>query len=661
MKSSHYTKKLPTLVKAAIFSGALFGVVHFAAAGTAAGDDVFLNAREAFASGNRQRLARALESLRGHELEPWAEYYLLRQQMEESSAGIPEFLIRYQNSLPAERLRSDWVKLQGRRGQWSDVLREYPQLQQPDQEAQCYALQARLASGDAGALDEARPLWFSANELPDACMSLMDALVSGQRLQSEDVWQRVRRLLEAKKLRAARIAANYLPDAQIPDARTLDAISDNPMRYLAKLSAAQIDAAKNSRRIREQILYAINRVAANDPDMAAREWQKVENAFPPADRGYAWGQLAMQAARRHAPDALDWYARADNTPLNDEQLAWQVRAALRAGDWAAVRRTILRMQPTQATQPDWIYWHGRALAAQGKAMEAKLLYQQIAGQPSFYGNLASDELGQPIKPPPPAIGVSPAELAEAENNPGLRRALALLRVDARIDAVKEWNWSLRGMSDRQLLAAAELARRNGIFDRAISAADRTVVQHDYSLRYLAPYRDQVEPKARELALDTSWVYGLMRQESRFVIRAKSAVGAQGLMQVMPNTAKWVAKKIGLTSFRPHAAEDMDTNVTIGTNYMKMVLDSLDDHPVLASAAYNAGPSRARNWRADKPLEGAIYAETIPFTETRDYVKKVMCNTVYYAALFENKPQSLKARLGVVRSRGNGDIAADELP
>jgi len=171
----------------------------------------------------------------------------------------------------------------------------------------------------------------------------------------------------------------------------------------------------------------------------------------------------------------------------------------------------------------------------------------------------------------------------------------------------------------------------------------------------------VDPKARELALDTGWIYGLIRQESRFVMSAKSGVGAKGLMQVMPATASWVAKKIGLSGYHTGQMMDTETNVTLGTNYLKMVLDNLDNHPVLACAAYNAGPGRAQKWRAEKPIEGAIYAETIPFTETRDYVKKVMSNTVYYAALFQDRPQSLKARLGVVQPRRAGDTASDSLP
>ena len=217
------------------------------------------------------------------------------------------------------------------------------------------------------------------------------------------------------------------------------------------------------------------------------------------------------------------------------------------------------------------------------------------------------------------------------------------------------------MDDRQLLAAAELARRADVFDRAISTADRTLAEHDYGMRYLAPFREYVNPKARALALDCGWIYGLMRQESRFVMNAKSAVGAKGLMQLMPATAKWVARKIGLSHYQPATVGDMDTNVTLGTHYLKMVLAGLGNHPVLASAAYNAGPRRARRWCGEKPLEGAIYAETIPFTETRDYVKKVMSNAVYYAALFQDKPQSLKSRLGIVGGADVGATALEDMP
>ena len=627
----------------------------------APGDEAFLQARDAFAKGDRIKLARAIDNLKGHELRVWAEYYQLRQLLEEDASGVADFIERESGSLAAERLRSDWIKSVGKRGQWTLVAREYPKLQQPDLEAQCYGLQARLQREDPAALNDARTIWFGSADLPEPCRPVVDALVAAKRLNTDDIWERIRRQLEVKKPQQALQAARYLPEAQMPDARALDAATDNPMRFLARLPNKYLAEARNQREQRETLLYAVARVAVNDPEAAAAQYEKITPFLSDTDRAYGWGLIAWPAARKHMPQALGWFAQTEGATLSEEQLAWWVRAALRAGDWATVRRVIQRMPASLAAQPDWIYWNGRAQAAQGKTAEAQTQYQRIAGQPSFYGSLAAEELGQPIAPPPRAAPLTVPELGEAMANDGLRRALALLRIDARLDGVREWNWSLRGMNDRQLLAAAELARRNDVWDRAINTADRTVSQHDFSLRYLAPYRDKVEPKARELALDPGWVYGLMRQESRFVIQARSSVGAQGLMQVMPATAAWVAKKIGLASYHPKHAMDMDTNITLGTNYMKMVLDGLDDHPVLASAAYNAGPGRAKKWRAEAPLEGAIYAECIPFNETRDYVKKVMNNAVYYNALFEGRPQSLKRQLGVIRPRGNGDTAADVLP
>jgi soluble lytic murein transglycosylase len=231
----------------------------------------------------------------------------------------------------------------------------------------------------------------------------------------------------------------------------------------------------------------------------------------------------------------------------------------------------------------------------------------------------------------------------------------------RTEGVREWNWSLRGMDDRELLAAADLARRNQIWDRAITAADKTKNEHDYTLRFLSPYGEQVRPAAQNQSLDDAWVYGLMRQESRFITSAKSNVGASGLMQLMPATAKWVAKKIGLRDYNHSQVNNTETNVLLGTSYMRLVMENLDNHPVLASAAYNAGPGRAKKWRADRPLEGAIYAETIPFSETRDYVKKVMSNSVYYSALFTGHPDSLKKRLGVVAPRSVEPPKDKDLP
>ena len=616
------------------------------------GELAFLAARDAFRNGERVRLARQVDALQGHPLQAWAEYWALRLKLEDGDAsGVTDYLGRHSGAYLAEKLRGDWLRHLGKKADWESFRRELPGLVLPDAEINCYA---GLASGQT---EMVRPLWLAGQELPQACEQLVDNMVAAVGLSVEEVWQRMRRLFEAKRVGAARNAAAYLPPTEGWDGRGLESIAQGPARHLDRLPAG----FESRRGGREVALFAVQRLAKSEPQDAAKRFARIETRFGAEERAYGWGQIAMQAAQRHLPEALAWYDKAAGTALGDEQLAWWARAALRAGDWAAVRRAIAAMPPGLAAQPDWIYWQGRALAAAGRGEEARMHYLRISGQPNFYGNLADEELGRQIEVPPRAIAASADELAVAAANPGFQRALALMRTDMRIEGVREWVWSLRGMDDRALLAAAEFARRNEVWDRAINTADRTQTQHDYSLRYIAPFSDQVRPKASRLALDDGWVYGLMRQESRFVMNAKSSAGAKGLMQLMPATAKWVAQKINLSNYHPSRVTEMDTNVTLGTHYMKMVLDSLDNHPVLASAAYNAGPGRARKWRADQALEGAIYAETIPFNETRDYVKKVMSNTVYYSTLFEGRPQSLKARLGVIRARGQGESGVEQLP
>jgi soluble lytic murein transglycosylase len=206
------------------------------------------------------------------------------------------------------------------------------------------------------------------------------------------------------------------------------------------------------------------------------------------------------------------------------------------------------------------------------------------------------------------------------------------------------------MGDRELLAAADLACQREVWDRCINTSERTKVEMDFSQRFPMPHKAAVLQRTSQIGLDPAYVYGLIRQESRFIMDARSGVGAAGLMQVMPPTASWTAKKIGLTDFKPHQITDRDTNIAIGTGYLKLVLDDFAGSMPMAAAAYNAGPSRPRAWRgqAGAPvLEAAIWAENVPFNETRDYVKKVLSNTTNYAALISGQPQSLKNRLGLV--------------
>jgi soluble lytic murein transglycosylase len=630
----------------------------FSVAALGSGDNAFLTARDAFRAGDINKLERAASQLGNHELAPYVENYRLRMWMDQGNTNnLRDFLQRHEGSFVAEKLRAEWIRWLAKRSTWNEVDAEFPKMLAPDPDIICLSQQARLAREDRGALVDAEKTWLTMLEPPESCRPIMDALVASERITTDEIWARARRQVEANRPGWAKTTLNYLPDNQIPDGRNFDSAISNAMGYLVR----QPGNWSASRAGRELAAIAIARLATSDPRVAADELEKIKGKLHDSERQWAWSQIALQAAKKHLSETVSWYANAGKATLSDEAAQWKVRAALRAQEWGVVRDTIEAMPPELAARPEWTYWLGRALKSGGRTTEADALFEKIAGQTNFYGNLADEELGRDILPPPRARATTADEEKTARDNTGIRRALAFFRLDLRTEAVKEWNWSLRGMDDRELLAAANLAKRNQIWDRAINTADRTKTEHDFSLRFLAPYGEHVRPAAQNQSLDDAWVYGLMRQESRFITSAKSNVGASGLMQLMPATAKWVAKKIGLRDFSHGRVNDTETNVLLGTSYMRLVMENLDNHPVLASAAYNAGPGRAKKWRADRPLEGAIYAETIPFSETRDYVKKVMSNAVYYSAQFNGKADSLKSRLGVVGAKTAESMKDADLP
>jgi soluble lytic murein transglycosylase len=618
-------------------------------------DDVFLAARDAAHAGDKVKLAKLLPQLAGYPLLPYAEAWNLRMHFNDTpAADVAAWVDKERGNYLGDRVRAEWLKWLGQNQLWDQFAAEYPKLVNEDTEITCYAIYARSRI-DPSALDEARPLWLSVRDLPDNCLPLMQTLMAKGAIGEDQIWAKVRQELEAGNVASAKRVSEFLPQGEIPEPKALDHAASRPQSWLDKLPPSLA-----SRPAREITLFALDRLARADPQQAATIWQKkILPRLEPADQAYGWLRLAYHAARHHDPVALTWFGEAGSVPFSDELIAWKARAALRAGDWAALNATIDQMPVTLARDPAWIYWRGRALKALGKAADAKTLFAQISKEPHFYGQLAAEELGAlPILPPIAPAPVA-ADVAALAQNVAISRSLALYRLNMRAEGAREWQWGIRDMDDGQLLAAATLANGEQLYDRAINTADKTRAQHDYSLRYLMPYRQELEEQSRTLGLDAAWVYGLIRQESRFVFDAKSVVGARGLMQLMPATARWVAKRIGLA----HNAQDVtraDVNIILGTNYLKRVLDELG-HAVLASAAYNAGPGRARRWRDTRPIEGAVYAETIPLDETRDYVKKVMSNAAWYATLISKQPQSLKARLGTISPAPTGEVITEDMP
>ena len=417
-----------------------------------------------------------------------------------------------------------------------------------------------------------------------------------------------------------------------------------------------ITAAEAPRGQREAALYALTQLAKKAPDEAATLWQQHQDKYSLAEQRYGWGQIGLHAARRHDSRAMSWFLRAD-TVASELQATWKARAALRAGQWIEVFRSIEAMPSAMQNEAVWRYWKARSLKALNANYPANMLFAKLSREIHYYGLLAEEELPAKLETRPADYKITPGDLKTAESRNGLQRALLLRRLGDNGNAIEEWNWALRDLDDRNLLAAAELARRAEWYDRAINSAERTREEHDFDLRYIAPFRNLASAYAQENSLDEAWVYGLMRQESRFIDYARSSVGAQGLMQIMPATAKWISKQLGLNKNAHAGVGKPETNIRFGTYYLKHVFDSLSQSPVLATAGYNAGPGRARRWQADTALEGAIYVESIPFLETREYVKKVLANAMFYRNRFGGASQTLKDRLGVIPARAGARTEA----
>ena len=617
-----------------------------AAAGYASQDDNFLALRDAARANNADKAELLASTLSDYDIPSYVDYYRLKPLIKDLVAPqsqIREYLARYDGSAIADRLRNDWLLELGKAGDWATFDEQYPKfVLDDDTQLKCYALTSAALKGTNVAA-EARALLTSPKDFGPGCTDLIGTLAQNGQFTADDVWFQIRQAVEAGFGGVARRMTPYI-----------DADDSQVAQAIDKYAVMVARGPGTSRVNHELFIIALGRVAKNDTGRAAAALNASSDQLTSSERPLAWAQIALQSALKLEPQAIDYWRQVKgSTPLSMDAYQWRVRSALRAGDWKLVRSGIAAMPAALRSDPTWIYWMGRADQLDGKTELAQQQFQSIADQTNFYGQLALEELGQKIIAVSSAQVFSPAEMAPMTNNQGFRRALRFFDMNLRFEGVREWNWELRTMTDRQLLAAAEFARQNNVLDRMVNTSDRTKVEVDFNQRFPSPHRDVMTSNTQNLGLDMAWVYGLIRQESRFVRSARSNVGASGLMQVMPTTARWVAKKIGLNGFTNDQISDVNTNILLGTNYLSMVLSDLDGSQALASAAYNAGPGRPRAWRSTLPgtVEGAVFAESIPFSETRGYVKNVLSNATYYAALFEGKPQSLKARLGTVAPKG----------
>ena len=674
-------------------------------AGTVAGangDDLAVQAREAFRLKDKTLLftLRQAAAAQGHALASWIEYWELANRLGEAEQGeFDAFAERWRGTYVEDRLRNDWLLELGRRRDWANLRAEFPRFRMnDDREVTCFSLLATHHEGQQDVRVAARHAWLAQREVDDGCQLLARTMFEQRLFGAEEAWQALRAAVEANRPRLARERA-ALFDAQL--ATNVEALFKDPARLLREKRGSRSEASHQL-----AVLALWRLAANEPDLAFTHIEQYEATRLPPAELARAWAGVARQAALKQHARAADYAKRAltawDKAAargkptlavattaaaapaaseasaataevgatsaataapvsrtieplLGDETLAWLARAALRspAHDktrWTLVQRAIEEMSAAEQRDAAWVYRRARAIRAtaapgpdgEGARALARLTLESIAGPLGFYNQLALEDLGRRVTLPAALVPLVESEREPLRQHAGLKRALHLMALGLRGEGVREWNYSLRGMNDRELMAAAALACEREIWDRCINTRERTRDVADVSQRYPLPFREAVLARAAESGLDAAYVFGLIRQESRFIVDARSQVGASGLMQLMPATARWTARRVGLADWRPDLVNERDINLLLGTTYLKLVLDEFGGAQAMGAAAYNAGPSRPRRWREGAVVEPAAWIEGIPFNETRDYVKKVLANAVVYAARLGNNASAAGA-------------------
>jgi soluble lytic murein transglycosylase len=623
-----------------------------------AGDDErtrqqYTQALAAAHAGDLARFAKLRDGLEDYVLLPYLDYELLKERIATTpKARLHEYLERHGDAAVSDPLRRKWLKLLTERGDWSTFIAEYRDIE-PDSELNCRRLGflLKISHEKSGLMSEVSRLWLTGSRLPPACEPVFQIWNQAGYLTPELTWERIRLAMEKRNLTLAENLARHLQPSERVWVHRWIAMHRNPQHELKSYRyPVETPVA------RQIIRYGIVRLAYSDPDEAMRYWEKVKarHEFFGEDENYVLRYLGLLAAQNHHPRAVEWLS-AVSADAGDETLRqWRVRAAIRNGEWQTGLRFIAALTDAEQRDGEWRYWKARLLEHLGERQQAQQLYRELAQERSYYGFLAADHANQPYAMQHVSVQASPEEVAAMLARPGIRMAQELLLLGDTVAARRQWAWTMRRLSSRELAVAAVVARQWGWHDRAILTVAKSDHLDDLELRFPVLYRDLVEASAEQNHIDPDWVYGVLRQESAFVTDARSEAGALGLMQLMPQTGRLTGRRINLRIPNSRALLDVENNVRLGASYLRTVLDANNGHQVLATASYNAGPNRVREWLPERrALDADVWIDTVPYNETRNYVKNVMAFTAVYAYRLETALRRLTERMPVVPSTANG--------
>lgn len=603
----------------------------------------YLAALEALKVGQTSRFKTLYNRLDGYILRGYLEYESLKNRVSSTpAADLRRFLADNSQAPISDTIRKKWLRALASRGDWPTFLKEYQDIED-EPELQCLRLSHLLKNSEqqAALMTEAEQLWLTGKQLPRACDPVFSAWKKAGHMTTDKIWARIRLAMEARNLRLAGEIASHLDPSERVWVRRWQDMHRDPVRELHNISyPVETPVA------RMVVKHGIVRLAYRDPEEAMIQWHllKGKYQFFGEDDNYVMRHIGILAAQDQLPQALVWLSEVSADPGDESLHLWRVKAALRAGQWETAKRFIAGLGEAQQQDSRWRYWSARIFEATGNKSDARSLYKGLARDRSYYGFLAADRVDADYSMQHVSIEASPEEISAMLARPGIQMAQELYQMGQVIDARRQWIWTMRRMNNRELAVAAVIAQQWGWHDRAILTVAKSDQQDDLELRFPILYRDVIEANASEAGIDPSWVYGVVRQESAFVVDARSSAGALGLMQLMPATGRLTGRKIKMPIHNNRSILNVENNLRLGASYLKEVLGRNNGNQVLATASYNAGPHRVSSWVPERSMEADIWVELIPYSETRDYVKNVMSYTTVYDHRLGSRPVRLRSRM-----------------
>ncbi len=541
---------------------------------------------------------------------------------------IQAFLTQHQNSLLAQPLTEAWLNYLAKQGEWETFLAIY--TPQENTVLQCYFWQARIETGSVdrvGAI--AKKLWLVGRSQPSACDPVFDYLYEQGVITDELRWQRIRLAMSKSNSGLVSYLAKGLSSSTYKKwVSRWQAMHNDPATTLKNFKHSDSPLA------REILRYGLKKLARNQVEKAYLYWKTYQKkyAFTQPNKMELSRYLALKGAQQNHPQANVWLAEIDKNFTDQSVNHARLQVALVHQDWQTVVKLVQALPKAEQSQYHWQYWQARALEQTGQTEPAEQLFKELSQHRHYYGFLASDRLGKPYHFQSHLLDVNPeSQQRLLDKEKGLLRARELYFVGLSSYARQEWQAVLPTLSATELKIAATLAHQWGWHDRAIVTMNKANYYDDLKIRFPLPFYDTVLTNAQQQSLEFEWVYGIIRQESAFQVDAISSSGALGLMQLMPATAQEVADKQKIDLKNKEDILTPDTNILLGTSYLRYLLDRFSDNHLLATVAYNAGPSRAKRWSEQYScLPPDTWVELIPFNQTRDYVQRVLS----YTPIFE---------------------------